>query len=308
MAPPEADEAALVTLPLVIRDSLVGALLFTFRRARIFLDEELSVLETLAGRCAGAIERARLFEEQRTASLTLQRRLLPEIPATPGWLTVGATYEPTTGGEVGGDWYQVMVLDDGRAVAALGDAVGRGIAAAAAMGQLRAAIAGATAVDPTPSTVLAATNQVASVGADTRCASLAYALLDPTHGTITYTIAGHPPPLLLHSDGNATVLNDARGPLLGTVPDIAYESATVDYRLGDTLILYSDGLVERRGESIDEGVARLALEGRAQQHLPPSEMSDALVAALVADVSVSDDVAVLIVRREDSRGSNEEVS
>src|SRR5690606_24398109 len=160
---------------------------------------------------------------------------------------VGARYEPAPGGEVGGDWYQLHFLDDGRCVAALGDAVGRGITAAAAMGQLRAAIAGATGVDPHPSVVLAATNECAAPGADTQCASLVYALIEHDADAMVYAVAGHPPPILLRADGTVSMLTDGRSPLLGLVPPgkpFAYAAAP--YGPGDTLVLYSDGLVERR--------------------------------------------------------------
>lgn len=296
--PPDSEEGAVVALPILLGDEAIGGVVFTFRHRRPFFDEELSMLETLAGRCAGSIERARLFEQQRTAALTLQRRLLPELPPMPEWLQVGAQYEPAPGGEVGGDWYQLHLLGDGRCVAALGDAVGRGITAAAAMGQLRAAIAGATGVDPHPSTVLAATNEFAAPGADTQCASLAYALIEHGSDSIVYAAAGHPPPILLRADGTVETLTHGRGPLLGMAPmgkPFAY--ATAAYHPGDTLVLYSDGLIERRDESIDTGVERLADAVARLAHLPPDEMSAALVRELGADRVSTDDVAVLVLRR-----------
>jgi PAS domain S-box-containing protein len=295
--PPDADEGAVIALPLAVRHEDVGAIVFTFRRARRFQDEELAMLDTLAGRCAGAIARARLYEAQRTASLTLQRRLLPELPATPPWLGVGARYEPASGGEVGGDWYQVLVLDDGRCIAALGDAVGRGIAAAAAMGQLRAAIAGAAAVDAHPSAVVAATSRVAASGADTRCASLAYGLIDPIAGTLTYALAGHPPPVLIRAGGDVELLDDGRGPLLGTASSTSrFGFAVTEFRAGDLLVLYTDGLVERRGESIDDGIARLARHAQELAGLPAAAMATSLVDAVLLDGETDDDIAVLVMR------------
>ena len=298
---PDADEGAVVALPIVLRNEALGGIVFTFRHRRHFFDEELSMLETLADRFAGSIERARLYEQQRTAALTLQRRLLPQLPQTPAWLQVGAQYEPAPGGEVGGDWYQLHLLGDGRCVAALGDAVGRGITAAAAMGQLRAAIAGATGVDPHPSTVLAATNEFAEPGADTQCASLAYALIERESDSIVYSIAGHLPPILRRANGTVEILADGRGPLLGLAsPGKPFAYATATYHPGDTLVLYSDGLVERRGEAIDTGVERLAAAVARLGHLPPDELSAALVRELDADREGTDDVAVLVLRRTTS--------
>jgi serine phosphatase RsbU (regulator of sigma subunit) len=298
MAAPAATEAAVITLPLIVRNDDVGVLVLTFRRARRFHDDEIAMLETLAGRCAGAITRARLYEEQRTASLTLQRRLLPELPASPEWLELGARYEPTAGGEVGGDWYQVLMLDDGRCVVALGDAVGRGITAAAAMGQLRAAIAGAASVDAHPSSVVAATSRHASVSADTRCASLVYAVVDGALDIITYAIAGHPPPIIVRADGELELLTDGRSPLLGIAgPSVPVPSGETRFRPGDTLVLYTDGLVERRGASIDDGVGHLAERVAQLGDVPGRAMADAIVDAAIAGRSSDDDIAVLVVRR-----------
>jgi integral membrane sensor domain MASE1/GAF domain-containing protein len=298
MVDPPDDETSLVALPLVIRNASFGGLVFTFDRRRDFADEDLAMLETLAGRCAGALERARLYDEQRDASLTLQRRLLPGLPPLPSWIEAGAIYRPTTGGEVGGDWYQVLVVDDDRCVAALGDAVGRGIGAAAAMGQLRAVVTGAAHVDPDPAVVLAATDEFAAAGADTRCTSLAYTLIDRRGDRLHYACAGHPPPVLVRADGDAELLADGRSSLLGTgATGSTFAVAELTFAPGDTLVLYSDGLVERRGEGIDEGIERLRATASRLRHESPSVIGAELVQALIGDAEVTDDVAVLVLRR-----------
>jgi integral membrane sensor domain MASE1/GAF domain-containing protein len=298
MFAPPLDETSLVALPLIIRNTAIGGLAFTFDHPRRITHEELAMLETLAGRCAGALERARLYDEQRTASLTLQRRLLPELPDLPPWLEAGASYLPASGGEVGGDWYQLLVLDEGRCAAALGDAVGRGVPAAAAMGQLRAVITGAAGVNPDPATVIAATDGFAASGADTQCTSAVYCLFERDGHRVNYLSAGHPPPLLLRSSGEAMFLWGGRRWLLGTSGEQSTTpAATEAFHPGDALILYSDGLVERRGEALDDGLERLRQLAATLLDHSPSAMCEAMVHALVADPDVPDDVAVLVLRR-----------
>jgi PAS domain S-box-containing protein len=294
-------DAAIIALPVEIRGAVLGGLMFAFTKPHVFTDEEVAMLQTLVGRCAGSLERARLFDRQRETSLTLQRRLLPELPPPPDWLDAGALYQPATGGEVGGDWYQLLVLADGCCGAALGDAVGRGVPAAAAMGQLRAVMTGAAAVDHDPASVLSAVDAFALTGADTRGASLVYGLIERDAARLRYACAGHPPPVLLCGDRPARLLEAARRPLLG-VPGLLASSAPppvadVEFGPGDTLVLYSDGLVERRDQSIDAGLDRLLRAAERSRTLAPDELCAALLAECVGATAVRDDVAILAIRR-----------
>ena len=256
------------------------------------------MLETFAARGAGALERAELYELQRDASLLLQRRMLPELPTLPVWIDAAAHYQPATGGEVGGDWYQLLEVTDGVVAAVLGDAVGRGIPAAAAMGQLRGVITGAASVDASPARVVAAADRFAAQGDDTMAASLAYALLDRSTSTIRYTSAGHLPAMLVRADGRVEALTKGRGSLLGVRGrTLEPPVADIDFHVGDALVLYSDGLVERRTSEIDDGVDRLraCLEGRGA--LDAAALCEHIVATFVDPDELDDDVAVFVVRR-----------
>jgi serine phosphatase RsbU (regulator of sigma subunit) len=291
-------DVALVAFPLQIRRVRTGAVMFTFAEAHDFTQDELTMLETLAGRCAGALERADLYEAQRAASLTLQRRMLPGLPPLPPRLDAASHYQPASGGEVGGDWYQLFEVDGGRWAAVLGDAVGRGIPAAAAMGQLRGVITGAASVDPDPAPVIAASDAFAALGADTRAASLVYALIDLDADEIRYGSAGHLPALVLRRDGSVEMLEAGRGTLLGVRAEpTRIVPAHAPFLPGDTLVMYSDGLIERRSETIDEGLARVRNALVALHDADPTELCTKLVHALVGDDPIDDDVALLVVRR-----------
>jgi PAS domain S-box-containing protein len=296
-------DSSAIALPVQIRGRLLGALFFTYQRTHHFTGDELSMLRTLADRCAGALERARLYEHQRDTSLALQRSLLPGLLPLPSWLEAGARYHPATGGEVGGDWYQMLVLDDGRCVAALGDAVGRGVIAAAAMGQLRAVLAGAGRVDPDPAAVLAALDTFALHATDAQAASLAYVLLAPGDPVARYLSAGHPPIVRVPACGAPHLLDGGRRPLLGIAADLSSARpadavvARAPFEPGDTLVLYSDGLVERRDVPIDEVIGRLCDAADRHRARPPDDLCGALLDELLGGEPVDDDVALLAVHR-----------
>ena len=172
------------------------------------------MLVTLGSRCAGALERASLYERDRTVALTLQNRLLSVLPPTPAWLEAAARYVPATNIEIGGDWFQVLDAGHGRIAAIVGDAVGHGVASAAAMGQLRASIMTAVANDPTPGRTLTAADLFARRGADTLGATVGCVLFSPDERT-SYACAGLPPPVWLRATGGAELLTGGRRPLLG---------------------------------------------------------------------------------------------
>ncbi|MBI5088958.1 MAG: SpoIIE family protein phosphatase, partial [Actinobacteria bacterium] len=285
-----------LVLPLRILSRTFGAVAFTFRTPRVFADDEVSMMITLAARSAGALERAALYERERETALVLQRRLLPDAPIVPNWLEAAARYEPAAEGRIGGDWYQLVDAVPGRLLAVVGDAVGHGVASAAAMGQLRASIATAVASRADPDTTLAIVDTFAAQGMDTLGATAAFTWFDET-GWLQYGSAGHPPMVLVPADGPARLLEGGRRPLLGfgsTAPDLA-QSAQVPFASGDLALMYTDGLVERRRESIDVGLARLVRAVEALRDAGPADLCDQLVAQL--EGSQVDDVAVLAIRR-----------
>jgi GAF domain-containing protein len=289
---------AAVGVPLRILNRIVGSLVFTFKQERDFSPEELSMLVTLGSRCAGALERASLYERDRDIALTFQHRLLPGLPHVPEWIEMAASYRPATGMAIGGDWYQVLEVGDGRVAAIVGDAVGHGLVAAAAMGQLRASIATAVATDAEPDRAILAVDLFAAQGADTIGASVAYILFDPD-APARYTSAGHVPAVLVPAAGDAVFLEAGRRPLLGfRSPEEQGVSGEFAFESGDLAVMYTDGLIERRGETIDDGLRRLLHAIEASRALAPQAMCDLVLEQLVAGRDADDDIALLVIRRK----------
>ena len=299
-------EHTVLVAPLRILDRTTGALVFVFEGTRAFAEAELSMVVTLGSRCAGALERAWLYERERDTALVLQRRLLPDLSGVPSWLEAAARYEPATGGQIGGDWYQLVDVGDDCVMAVVGDAVGHGMASAAAMGQLRASIATAASTAIDPAVALDAVDRFAAHGADTLGATVALALIERS-GQLRHASAGHPPPVLVAGGARARLLDDGRRSLLGFQPAGPLSpSASCAFDVGDTLVLYTDGLVERRHESLDRGFERLVdvVDELTLGPDPatPQHLCDALVERLVAPESSRDDVAVLVLRRVEPAG------
>lgn len=284
-------------VPLRIMNRVIGALGFTFVDDRDFASEELSMLMTLGSRCAGALERASLYERDRDIALTFQHRLMPALPSIPKWIDVAAGYRPATGMAIGGDWYQVLDAGSGRIAAVVGDAVGHGLVAAAAMGQLRASIATAVANDAEPNRAIAAVDLFAMQGADTLGASLAYVLFDP-EARARYASAGHVPVVWVPACGPPELLEGGRRPLLGFhVPAEHNLTANFPFDPGDLAVMFTDGLIERRGETIDDGLRRLLDAVQETRNLSPQEMCDTLLEQLTEGYDADDDIALLVIRR-----------
>jgi anti-sigma regulatory factor (Ser/Thr protein kinase) len=208
---------------------------------------------------------------------------------------VSAAYQPgSTALEVGGDWYDVFPLPDGRVGLVIGDVVGRGLRAAAAMGQLRNAVRAYALEDWAPAAVLERLNVLTRFTDQGDMATLIYATFDPHTTELRFASAGHPPPLIVSPDGATRFLEGGRSVPTGVVGDTAYEEATTTLAPGATLVLYTDGLVERRGSTLDAGLATLAQAA--------SEVAADNVAALRDHVlarqppAPEDDVAVLTFR------------
>jgi GAF domain-containing protein len=288
---------AALGVPLRILNRIVGSLVFTFDDCREFAPEELSMLVTLGSRCAGALERASLYERDRAIALTFQHRLMSTLPSTPEWIDVAAAYRPATGMAIGGDWYQVLDAGGGRIAAVVGDAVGHGLVAAAAMGQLRASIATAVANDADPDHAIAAVDRFAALGADTLGASAAYVLFEPD-GPARYVSAGHVPVVWVPACGHSALLEGGRRPLLGyRVPDEHGPPVDVPFGAGDLAVMFTDGLIERRDETIDDGLKRLLDAIEKTRHLPPQAMCDSLLERLTVGQDPDDDIALLVIRR-----------
>jgi serine phosphatase RsbU (regulator of sigma subunit) len=262
-------------------------------------DEEVArAVRYAIERKRGELERVHLEREYARQALvaeTLQRGLLPELPVVAG-LEVGARYLPSgPAGRVGGDWYDLISMPDGRVAAAVGDVAGHGLHAASLMGQLATALRAYALQDPSPEAVVASLNRLLCHFAHEEIATLVYALLDPSDGTMTMASAGHPPALLLRADGTGELVDGGRGTLLGVCPAIP-ESTSVAWSPGDVLVLYTDGLVERRHESMTDGLARLVSSATAMPAGEPGALAERLVRDLAPEGERDDDVAVLAIR------------
>ncbi|MEW2193985.1 ATP-binding SpoIIE family protein phosphatase [Streptomyces microflavus] len=256
---------------------------------------------------AEAAERLRTSERRhRETAVTLQRSLLPQELEQPDDLRIAATYQPGgTDAAVGGDWYDVITLGAGRTALVIGDVMGRGVRAAAVMGQLRTAVRAYARLDLPPHEVIQLLDVLASEIDATQIATCVYAVHDPNEGQLVYASAGHLPILVRDEDGTVERAADPTGPPLGTGGWV-HTSGTIALPPGSTAVLYTDGLVERRSEDIDEGVASLAraLSGAKGS---PQVVCDRLIRSLGVTAEHDDDVAVLVVQHPARTGPNAEL-
>jgi anti-sigma regulatory factor (Ser/Thr protein kinase) len=243
-----------------------------------------------------AIDRARLNEQAHHIAATLQRSLLPSsVPEVPG-LELATRYQPgADGAQVGGDLYDVVPYSDGRVGLAIGDVVGRGIEAASLMGQIRNSLRAYAMEYDRPEQVVERLNLLMHHWQQDRIATLSYLVLDPRNGHVSFANAGHLPPLVLEPDGNAGYLEGGDFVPLGVLPFGGYVAGEAMIKPGSTVLLYTDGLVEERGMSLDDGLERLR---QAIQRAPEEAgaMCDYLLAEVPPGGAAGDDVAVLATR------------
>ncbi|MGW1911882.1 ATP-binding SpoIIE family protein phosphatase [Streptomyces sp. NPDC002076] len=245
---------------------------------------------------AEAAERLRASERrQRETAVTLQRSLLPQELEQPDDLRIAATYQPGgTEAAVGGDWYDVITLGGGRTALVIGDVMGRGVRAAAVMGQLRTAVRAYARLDLPPHEVLQLLDGLATEIDANQIATCVYAVHDPNEGRLVYASAGHLPILVRDENGTVSRADEPTGPPLGTGGWV-HTSGSIALGPGSTAVLYTDGLVERRDEDLDEGIA--ALEGAlAGATGTPQVVCDRLVRSAGVTADHDDDVAVLVLQ------------
>ncbi|MFH8339727.1 SpoIIE family protein phosphatase [Streptomyces sp. AM6-12] len=245
---------------------------------------------------AEAAERLRASERrQRETAVTLQRSLLPQDLEEPDDLRIAATYQPGgTEAAVGGDWYDVITLGGGRTALVIGDVMGRGVRAAAVMGQLRTGARAYARLDLPPHEVLQLLDGLATEIDPHQIATCVYAVHDPNEGRLVYASAGHLPILVRDENGTVSRADEPTGPPLGT-GGWMHSSGSIALAPGSTAVLYTDGLVERRNEDLDEGIAALerALAGATGS---PQVICDRLVRSAGVTADHDDDVAVLVLQ------------
>ncbi|WP_431958752.1 ATP-binding SpoIIE family protein phosphatase [Actinacidiphila sp. bgisy160] len=251
----------------------------------------------------------RLRESERrlhATAVTLQRSLLPQELEQPDDLRVAATYQPGgTDAAVGGDWYDVITLGAGRTALVIGDVMGRGVRAAAVMGQLRTAVRAYARLDLPPHEVIQLLDGLAAEIDATQIATCVYAVHDPSEGRLSYASAGHLPIVVRDADGTVRRADEPTGPPLGTGGWV-HTSGSVPLGPGATAVLYTDGLIERRGEDIDEGVSAL-MNAVAGATGSPQVICDRLLRALGVTSEHADDVAVLVMQYPQREGNDSEL-
>jgi anti-sigma regulatory factor (Ser/Thr protein kinase) len=254
-----------------------------------------SLLALLCACIGQAIHRAYLFDEQNKVALALQRSILGPSELPSGF---AVRYEPAGRPlEVGGDWYDVVELDGGRIGVVVGDCVGRGLSAAVVMGQLRSACRALLLEIGEPARVLTALDEFAGRVPGAACTTVFCGVLDPATGVLSYSSAGHPPPIVVGPDGETVLLEDGLLVPLCVAPGLPRPSAEVTVPLASTLLLYTDGLVERRREVIDTGIEQAADALRAGRTVGVEALAQRIMTELPPDGGFDDDVAVLVYRR-----------
>ena len=291
---------SLLGVPLLVDGRVIGVLHVGTLSPRYFAPDEVALLELAADRIALVIDRAR----QQGVARTLQQSLLPaRLPDIAG-LELSARYLPGADeAHVGGDWYDVLRLPAGRVGVVMGDVVSHGLRAAASMGQLRTALRAYALDGSSPGAVLERLNDLVRTWDTPEMATVAYIVVAPETGEMTYSVAGHPPPLLVGGESDPRFLEQARGGPIGVTRSAQFGEAAEMLGRGDTLLLYTDGLVERRGASIDQGLEELRREAAAVSGWP-DRLCDHLMSRFGG---APDDVAVLAIRLSAGAGERLEL-
>ncbi|MGC9436865.1 SpoIIE family protein phosphatase [Streptomyces sp. WG5] len=285
--------AAWAVLPLISSGRPIGSLLIAYQRPHAFPPGERAALTSLAGLVGQALDRARLYDAKHHLAHRLQSALLPHtLPRVPG-LEVAARYLPAARGlGIGGDFYDLIRLDEHTASATIGDVQGHNVDAAALMGQVRTAVHAHATVGATPDDVLARTNRLLTDLDPGLFTSCVYVHLDLATQRACLATAGHPPPLVRHADGRTELLRIPPGLLLGIEPDTVYSALEFSLPPGSVLALYTDGLVEAPGVDLDDAIAALA---GLLEHADPTDL-DAMADTLIRHAPApGDDIALLLI-------------
>lgn len=285
-----------ITVPLIARGRTIGVISWVRAESQIrYSQDDVDFAEELARRAAVSIDNSDLHSQTLAVSVRLQHAVLPlALPVLEG-CEVAAYYSASGRTGVGGDFYDVLALPGGRVALFVGDVMGRGVEAAAAMAQMRASVRAYLAVDPQPDGVLSKLDLMMAAYGEDQLVTLVYLLADPSTDTLLVANAGHPAPSLLRADRSVAQLPSADGGPLG-IPAGARQHHRVAFCPGDTVLLFTDGLIERRTEDIDAGRARLtgALDALAEEGL---DTALGRLVALVRDETQDDDVAAVALRR-----------
>jgi phosphoserine phosphatase RsbU/P len=284
---------SMMGVPMVAGGQVLGVLHVGSLTPRQFTSHDAELLQLAAARAAAAVQSISA-QTDRVAAEALQRSLVPSaLPAVPG-AEMAARYVPGSGA-VGGDWYDVFTLPSGELCVVIGDVAGSGLAAAVIMGRMRSALRAYALETRDPAEVLARLDRKMLHFEPNAMATVLYAVIDPTLDRMHVASAGHFPPVLA-APGQAAELADVpAGMLIGILPEAQRPVSTVKIPPGALLCFFTDGLVERPGEVIDEGMVRLC---RALVAEPPDVACSAVMGALVGSKPARDDIALLMIRRQ----------
>jgi PAS domain S-box-containing protein len=285
-----------VVAPLLAHGHPLGVVVFARVADRVVFDrDDLVLAAQLATRAALALDNARLYTRERATAIGLQRSLLPHDRPDLNEVTVARRYLPAHGDtDVAGDWFDVIPLPGGRVALTVGDVMGRGMRAAASMGQLRTAVRTLAVLDPLPEDVLAHLDELVQSLDQAQLATCVYAVYDAVGRQLRYASAGHLPPVLMASGEPARLLEVPSGAPLG-VGGVAFEGAVADIVPETRILLYTDGLVESRGRDLDRGLTRL-LSVLTDSPGDLERLCDHVLRRMGRGVADGDDVALLAAR------------
>ncbi|BBX16302.1 ATPase [Mycolicibacterium duvalii] len=262
---------------------------------RPFTLEDQTLLTVLAGRLSQGLQRVHQVDQQRETALALQHAILGPADLPHGFaVRYQAASKPL---QVGGDWYDVVDLEDGRVALIVGDCVGHGLAAATVMGQVRSACRALLFANPSPGAALVGLDHFAARLPGAQCTTAVCAVLDTETGELVYSSAGHPPPVLVHSDGTVETLDEGHTIALGIRVDWSRPEARVTIPARATLMLYTDGLVERRHIALEQGIGRAADYVQGHRDSGLETLADQTMSGLAPEGGYQDDVVLLLYRQ-----------
>lgn len=286
---------SMLGVPIHVDGRVIGVMHIGTLAPRNFDDDDVTLLQLAADGAALAIDNASL-SEQRAVTAIMQRTLLPDVlPQIPG-MCFSAKYLPAgLGIKIGGDWYDVFQHAGGRIAFVIGDVVGRGVLAASMMAEIRTALRAYMIQGHKLTEVVSMLNELLISMGRNRGATLSILTLDPEAQELEVVIAGHVPPLLIEPDGAARLLEQTPGLPIGVCIGHDYPTCRYPFPTGSRLLLYTDGLIERREESIDDGFQRLILAAEATAGRTDSSFADRVYRALLDETPLEDDVALLAI-------------
>lgn len=261
---------------------------------RPFTLEDQTLLTVLAGRLGQGLQRVHRVDQQRETALALQHAILGPADLPKGF---AVRYQAATRPlQVGGDWYDVVDLDDGRIALIVGDCVGHGLAAATVMGQVRSACRALLFENPSPGAALAGLDRFAARLPGAQCTTAVCAVLDTDTGELVYSSAGHPPPILVLADGTVQTLDDGHTIALGIRPNWTRPEARITIPARATLLVYTDGLVERRRSALEQGISRVAAVAQNGRAIGLDELANHIMSDVAPSGGYQDDVVLLLYR------------